>query len=459
MTEWLLLLLSLVMVVACGFFVAGEFSFLTVERADVERRAADGDDRSAGVLAALRTLSTQLSTAQVGITITNLAIGYLAEPAIAEIIDGPLTSAGVPEGAVRGVSVTIALVVATAMTMVYGELVPKNLAIARPLATARTVQGFVRTFGRVMAYPIRFLNGTANTFLRRIGIEPQEELASARSPQELASAVARSAEKGTLAGDTADLLQRSLAFGDRRAGDVLTPRLQMSVVERTDPVSKVIELVASTGHSRFPVQGSDLDDIVGAVHVKHAVAVPEDRRHQVSVREVMVPVVVVPATLELDPLLEMLRSGGLQMAVVVDEFGGIDGMVTVEDLIEELIGEVLDEHDRPGAPARRRRDGSWTLSGLLRPDEVAHSASVLLPEHQSYETLGGLMARELGRIPSRGDVVLLTFRVEDGEQQRPAVELTVEAMAGRRVDRVHLRVLGDLPAPVPVTATRAAATP
>lgn len=456
MIEWLLLLMSLLLVLACGAFVAGEFSFLTVERADVERRAAASDERAAGVLAALRTLSTQLSAAQVGITITNLAIGYLAEPAIARLIDGPLASAGVPEGAVRGVSVTIALVLATVMTMVYGELVPKNLAIARPLGTARAVQGFMRTFVRVMAYPIRFLNGSANTVLRRIGIEPQEELASARSPQELAFAVARSAAKGTLSGDTADLLQKSLAFGDRRAGDVLTPRMRMSVVETTDPVSRVIELVASSGHSRFPVQGDDLDDIVGAVHVKHVVAVPEDRRTQVTVGEVMVAAVVVPATLELDPLLEMLRSGGLQMAVVVDEFGGVDGLVTVEDLIEELIGEVRDEHDRPGAPARRRRDGSWTLSGLLRPDEVADATTVVLPEHESYETLGGLMARELGRIPSRGDVVRLAGHVtENGEEPHPAVELVVEAMAGRRVDRIHLRVIGELPTPVPAAAQTA----
>ena len=427
MTEWLLVLASVGLVAACGGFVAAEFALVTVDRASIERTAEAGDAKSAGVLAALRSLSTQLSGAQLGITVTNLAIGFLAEPAIARLIDGPLEAAGVPSGAVWGVSVTLALVVATAVTMIYGELVPKNLAIAKPVATARAVQGFQRGFTRAMAYPIRFLNGTANRIVRRIGVEPTEQLASARSPQELMSLVGRSAQQGTLAAETATLLQRSLAFGDKRAADVLTPRVRVRALHATDPVQAVLDAARDSGYSRFPVVGRDLDDIVGMVHLKHAVAVPEDDRDRVTVGQVMVAPVLVPSTLQLDSLLETLRGGGLQMAVVVDEFGGTDGVVTIEDLIEELVGDVRDEHDRPAGHARRLRSGAWSLSGLLRPDEVTTITGVPLPDGEGYETLGGLLGQRLGRVPARGDTVEV-----DGHR------LLVERMDGRRVDRVIL---------------------
>ena len=426
-TQWLLILLSLGLIGACGAFVAAEFALVTVDRAAVEQAAESGDARAGGVLTALRALSTQLSGAQVGITITNLTIGFLAEPAIAQLVDGPLAAAGVPPAGVRGTALTIALALSTGLTMVFGELVPKNLAIARPLPTARRVQGFMRGFTRVMRPVIAALNAAANLILRAFGIQTQEELASARSPEELTSLVRRSAEQGTLEPGTADLLARSLAFGDKRAQDVLTPRMRMVSVQADDPVLEVIVRARASGHSRFPVLGQDTDDVIGVVHVKHAVTVDADRRSEVTVREVMVPPVLVPATLELDPLLETLRGGGLQMAVVVDEFGGTDGLVTLEDLVEELVGDVVDEHDRPDADVRRRRDGAWSLSGLLRPDEVASSVGLTLPEDDGYETLGGLMAHALGRVPSAGDTVEL-----------PGLRLSVERMDGLRVDRVRI---------------------
>ncbi len=336
-------------------------------------------------------------------------------------------SVGVPAGAVRGVSVTAALVLATTITMIYGELVPKNLAVAHPLPTARALQGFQRGFSRVAGYPIRLLNGTANGLLRRLGFEPQEELASARSAQELFALVGRSAEKGTLAPETATLLQRSLAFGHKQAADVLTPRVRMRTVQVGDPVREVIAMARRTGHSRFPVVGQGLDDVVGLVHVKHAVSVGEDDRERVTVGEVMIDHLVVPSTIELDPLLETLRRGGLQLAVVIDEFGGTDGLVTIEDLIEELVGDVVDEHDRIAARAQRRKDGTWLLSGLLRVDEAAQTVGIRLPLDDAYQTLGGLIADRLGRLPVAGDVVDV-----DG------VSLAVHLMDGRRVDRVHL---------------------
>jgi CBS domain containing-hemolysin-like protein len=439
-TEVVLLLVSLGLVVACGAFVAAEFSFVTVDRPTVERAAEGGDGSARGVLEALHSLSTQLSGAQLGITLTNLLIGFMAEPALAELIDGPLESLGVPSGAVSGVAVVIALLVATATTMVLGELVPKNLAIALPLGTAKRVQRFMRTFTRINRPAIALFNASANAVLRRLGIEPQEELASARSPEELTSLVGRSAQQGTLAPDTATLLQRSIAFGDRHADDVMTPRTRMVALRATDPIIKVIEEARSTGFSRFPVIGERADDVVGIVHVKHAVRIPPERRGEVPVSEVMVPPIVVPSSVELDPLLVTLREGGLQMAVVVDEFGGVDGVVTLEDVVEEIVGEVRDEHDRRDEPISPEGEDRWLLSGLLRPDEIIDATGILLPESEEgdYETLAGLVTERLGRLPRVGDAVELEAR--DDEGARRAARLSVRRMDALRVDRLRLEV-------------------
>ena len=238
MIEILLLLTALVLVAICGIFVAAEFAFITVNRSAVERLAAKGDREAQGVADALKTLSTQLSGAQVGITITNLAIGFLASPAVSVLIQGPLGSIGVPGPLILPTAAVIGVATATIVTMVFGELIPKNIAIAKPIGTARKVQGFQRMFSAVMSYPITILNDSANIILRMFGVEPQEELASARSADELSSLVRRSAEKGTLPKETALMLERSLAFGELTALDIMTPRMRMHVVHAEDPIAR-----------------------------------------------------------------------------------------------------------------------------------------------------------------------------------------------------------------------------
>lgn len=448
--ELLLLGVSLVLVLGCGLFVAAEFSLVTVDRAAVDRAVEDGDRRSVGVQKALRSLSTQLSGAQVGITVTNLAIGYLAEPAIAELVRGPLLDAGLPEGSLRPVSLTIALVLSTALTMIYGELVPKNVAIAKPLATARATQGFQRAFTATNAWPIRLLNGSANALVRRLGIEPQEELRSARSSQELASLIRRSADQGTLDPDTAELIGRSVEFGTRTAGEIMTPRVRTHSLETGDRAAALIELAQQTGHSRFPVLDRE-ENVVGTVHVKHGVALPVHERPTTRIKHIMVRPIEVPDTMRLDPLLALLRADGFQLAVVLDEYGGQAGIVTLEDVVEEIVGDIADEHDRSGSRCRRRRDGSWSLSGLLRPDEVESLTGVDLPESDDYDTIAGLFLRELGRIPAPGDTV--TVEVPAGEEpdeddEEPRVQhavLTVERMENLRLDRMSMRL--EAPAP------------
>ncbi|HKY58854.1 MAG TPA: hemolysin family protein [Aeromicrobium sp.] len=446
--EWILLGVSGVLMIACGLFVAAESSFLAVDRPLVERRAASGDRGAQGTLLALQSLSTQLSGAQLGITITNLAIGFLAEPALGTLLRGPMAAVGTPEAMVHTVAYAIALVLSTIVTMLIGELIPKNIAVALPMATAAATQWPQRAFTRVMAWPIRLLNGVANAIVRMLGVEPKEELRSARQPTELRSLVLRSAAQGAIDDETAELVARSIAFGDRTAADVRTPRVHVTFLDVRDTAADVIDAARATGHSRFPVVDKGPDDVVGIVHIKQAVSVEPDRRRSVRLSEIADPATTVPDSLELDPLLTLLREQGMQMAVVVDEYGGTDGVVTLEDLIEEIVGDIADEHDRLSARSRHRSDGTWSLSGLLRPDEVAEQTGLLLPESDDYETIGGLIHAELGRIAERGDTIDLAAvpTYENGDDRtRPAVpvRLTVERMQGRRIDRLVLTLMPD----------------
>jgi CBS domain containing-hemolysin-like protein len=442
-TSLLLLVLALALVAACGVFVAAEFSFVTVDRAQVEREASAGDSGAQGLQKALRSLSTQLSGAQVGITVTNLAIGFLAEPAVSDLIDGPLDRLGVPESAVTPIAATTGLLVGSVLTMIFGELVPKNIALARPMVTAKATQRFQRAFTAVMRVPIRILNGSANAVVRRLGIEPQEELRSARSSTELASLIARSASVGTLDPDTAELMEKSVEFGSRTAGEIMTPRVRTLSLDENDRAIQVIELARETGHSRFPVLDTE-DTVVGTVHVKNAVALPVHERATTRVKHLMVKPIVVPDTLRLDPLLALLRKDGFQLAVVLDEYGGHAGIVTLEDVIEEIVGDISDEHDRLGDQVQRRRDGSWLISGLLRPDEVEDLTGVALPESEDYDTVAGLVLQVLGRVPSSGDIAEIAVPEappdDDAPRQR-MVTLTVEHMDGLRIDRLTLRLL------------------
>ena len=426
MTEWLLVLGAVVLTAGTALFVAAEFSLVALDRPAVQQAIDEGDTRARVVLQSLKQLSTQLSAAQVGITITTLVVGYLAQPSIGALLTGPLTGVGMSNGAVTAVSSTAALLIATVFSMVCGELLPQFLGISAPLATAKVVALPVRFFAGLFKPLIVLLNGSANRVLRAIGIEPQEELSAARTPQELTSLVQRSAEAGTLDITTARMLTRSLGFGERTADDVMTPRVRCTGIHRDESAEDVLRLSRRTGHSRFPVLGNDWDDVDGVVHVKKAMAVPHERRKDVPVSALMSERLVVPETIRLDPLLRQLREGGFQMAVVVDEYGGTSGIVTLEDVVEEIVGEVADEHDRARQSGRALMDGSWTVPGLWRPDEVRDAFDADVPDGSDYETMGGFVMERLGRIPVVGDVVTV-----------PGWHIHVVGMAGRRIDRLR----------------------
>ena len=431
------LAIGLLLVLACGAFVAAEFSLITVNRNDVEAAAESGDKRAGGVLRGMKTLSTQLSGAQLGITVTNLGIGFLAEPAIAALVGPLLVDAGLSEVAARSASVALALVLATGMTMIFGELVPKNMAIAQPLRTAKLVVGFQRLFSTIFGLPIRLFNGNANAVVRALGVEPQEELSSARSADELSVLVKRSADEGALAEETASLVQRTLAFGDRRAHDAMVPRGRVDSLEVDQTVADLLELARETGHSRFPVQ-DDENEIAGVAHIRHGLAVPFDERSTTRVDAVMGPATFVPDTVPLDDLMDTLRAGGLQMAVVVDEFGDHAGLITLEDLVEEIVGEVRDEHDEE-TDDTPEPDGSWDLDARMRPDEATERLGVTVPEHEDYDTLGGLVTMELGRLAEVGDEIVVDTDPAPGEE--PArLRIVVVEIDGMRIETVHVIV-------------------
>ncbi|MBK8757888.1 MAG: HlyC/CorC family transporter [Actinomycetales bacterium] len=432
MVEWLLLLAAVVLTVGTAVFVATEFSLVALDRPTVQRALDAGDARAGSVLRSLRALSTQLSAAQVGITLTTLLVGYLAQPSLGLMLTGPL-AAVLPAAWVEPTATTAALVLVTLFSMVFGELLPQFLGISAPLEVGKVVAGPVRAFSIIAKPLIATLNGSANGFLRGIGIEPQEELSGARTPQELASLIRRSAEVGTMAADTALMATRSLSFFERTAADVMTPRVRTVSIARTASAQEVIELTRRTGHSRFLVVGEDIDDVDGLVHVKKALAVPRKRRATVPASALMVEPVLVPETIRLVPLLEHLRDSGLQTAVVVDEHGGTSGLVTLEDVVEEIVGEVLDEHDdRTRMPAHQLADGAWSVPGMWRPDEVTHRIGAHVPEHPAYETLGGFVMAALGRVPTVDDTVSL-----------PGWRLQVIRMEGRRVARVRFEAVSD----------------
>ncbi len=422
-------------------FVAAEFSLTALDRSAVEANARGGASRDRFIRRAHHRLSFQLSGAQLGISITTLAIGYLTEPLVAELPSPALNAIGLSDRVADGLTMFLALVIVTSVSMVFGELVPKYLALARPLPTARAVVVPQLLFSQLLTPAIRLTNGAANWIVRRLGIEPAEELRSARTPQELVSLVRTSARSGSLDDATAWLMRRSLQFGTLTAEELMTPRSKIVALQTDDTIADLVAAVATSGFSRFPLVAGDLDETVGIVHVKQVFEVPPADRAFTLLTTVAKPVAVVPSTLDGDAVMAQIRANALHTAMVVDEYGGTAGMVTVEDLIEEIVGDVRDEHD-DATPHVVAAGSGWRVSGLLRIDEVATATGYRAPEGP-YETIGGLVLRELGHIPVAGETVQLTALNQDGLPDDSARwQTTVVQMDGRRIDLLELTELG-----------------
>ncbi|MYQ44736.1 DUF21 domain-containing protein [Streptomyces sp. SID4985] len=430
MTEVLLLLVAVLLSLACGAFVAAEFSLTTVERGELERAAARGERGAPGALKAVRSLTFQLSGAQLGITVTNLVVGMLAEPSIAKLLSGPFRAMGLSATTASSAALVLGTALSTVFLMVVGELVPKNWAISSPLTVAKRVGTPQRWFSNAFRPFITHLNNTANHVVRRFGLEPAEELASARGPQELVALARHSAKQGALEADTAELFVRTLNLADLTAENVMTPRVQVVALDTQATCEDVANATRATGLSRFPVYRGGLDAVVGVAHIKDVLAVPAEDRPVRSVTQIMRDPLLVPESLTVDRLLDRL-SDRRTMAVVIDEYGGTAGVATLEDIVEEVVGEVRDEHD-PHETPDLAPDGTdaegrllYAADGAARTDQLA-SVGLRVPDGP-YETLAGLVATRLGRIPEAGDrVEVAGWRLE------------VTDASGHRAARVRL---------------------
>ncbi|MCD4549718.1 hemolysin family protein [Schaalia sp. lx-100] len=429
MVDIVMLLFGVVLTAGTFLFVSAEFSLVALDQAVVERRAAEGDKGATQVLRATRTLSTQLSGAQIGITLTTILLGYTTQTTLASLLTALFGYTGIAYTLSATIAVTLAAVIINMFSMLFGELVPKNLALAHPLQTARAVVPFHMAFTAVTRPIILLLGGIANWVLARMGIEPQEEISAARSASELAALVRHSAQEGTLDVSTASLLTNSIRISALTAVDVMTDRGLMHSLPEDSTAADVIALARETGHSRFPVIGQDSDDVLAFVSLRRAIAVPYEKRGEVPVlsQSLRAEAPCVPETLELGPLMLQLRDEGLQIAVVVDEYGGVSGIVTLEDVVEEIVGEVSDEHDQRRLGIRTRHDGSLLIPGTLRPDELLERTGVALPADGPWDTIAGLVITRLGRLPVVGDEIVEShYRLE------------VTQIQGRRITHIAL---------------------
>ncbi|WP_433391612.1 hemolysin family protein [Micromonospora sp. KLBMP9576] len=435
------LLLIIVLTVATGYFVAQEFGYVAVDRGRLKQLADDGDPAAVRALEVTGRLSFMLSGAQLGITVTALLVGYVAEPFLGAGLADLFGVVGVSTAISLPLSVVLALTLATVVQMVLGELAPKNLAIARPEQLARALSRSTLIYLRIAGPLIKLFDRAAVRLLRRIGIEPIEELPSGATPQDLEQIIAESRQEGHLTAEMSTLLDRGLDFRGLTAGEAMVPRVDVHTVRAHEPVSRVVELL-DTGKSRFPVRGTEgVDDLVGVIGIADVLGVPPEQRASTPVSAVAGPPLLVPETLPLPTVLDRLRSGHRQLACVVDEYGGFAGVITLEDIAEELVGPIRDEDDPPERAPARQADGSWVVPARWRIDEVADSTGIALPEAPEYDTLSGLVMRELGRVPEVGDRLEIILPA-DGEGGAVGPRALVEVLAVDRhvADSVRLRI-------------------
>ena len=432
------IVVSLAMLVLNGFFVAAEFALLASRRSRLEQLEAEGDRRAAHAVAGVRELSLMLAGAQLGITMASLILGASAEPAIAHGLE-VLIGRGeiIPEALVHGISFTIALAIVVFLHMVVGEMAPKSLAIADPEAAALVLARPFRAFTLAVRPFLALLNGMANAVVRAFGVEPQEELAAAHGAGDLLLLVRESAEHGMLARDQHGLLERALDLSGLDAEAAMIPRPDIVAVAADASLDEIEQVTSETGRSRLPVYDGDLDRIVGVIHVKDLLRIDPARRDGITAHALARPAFVTVESRAIEDLMIDMRVARAHIAMVVDEYGSVSGLVALEDLIEELIGEFEDETDAPARQASRRRairrrgDGALLVSAAWRPDELEDRVGVCLPDGD-YETVAGFLIMALERVPDEGDVVELeSARLEVARMDGPRV---VEIAVHRRAD-------------------------
>ncbi len=386
-----------VLIALNGIFVAGEFSLVAVDAERVEVMAGEGHRRARTVKKLLSRLSFHLGGAQLGITVTSLLLGFLAEDTIGEFLrylpGFNLTSGPAQAG--------IAIAIVAVIQMVFGELAPKNIAISRPLGTGLWLGPILRVYGVISAPVTATFNGLANRLLRLCGIEPVEELRSLRSLEDLEHLV-RASSARTIRADEARLITRTLQLSRKDAADALTPRTSMVGIEQSGTIADLVRITKDSGYSRFPVTGQDTDDIVGIVEVRDVFALPVEDRELRPLSEILRPAVIVPEHRELDGVLLDLEAAESRLAVVIDEHGGTAGLITREDILEELVGDIADEYDEPVRTTSETRDGRYVVDGRTSRGDIEEMIGLRLPRGP-YETVAGFLLEQFGSVPLVGE--------------------------------------------------------
>ncbi|GAB2757052.1 hemolysin family protein [Streptomyces bullii] len=423
------LLAVFVLTAGTGYFVAQEFAYVSTDRLVLAREAEAGDRRAARALTVLERLSFMLSGAQLGITVTGLVVGFIAEPSVSALLTPALSGVGIPDAAVSGISVVLAFVLATVVQMVLGELAPKNLAIAVPERLAKSLASSTLVYLKVVGPVVRVFDAAANKLLRKVGIEPVEELHHGATLEELGHLIGESHAQGALPRDTAALLDHALAFSDRTLDEVMVPRVDAVFVRKDATAAEAVDLIAKHGHSNYPVLGDHPDDVSGVLGVAELMRLPADRLAVTTSGAAARPPLLLPDTLPLPDAVTQMRERGDEFAVVLDEHGGVAGIVTYEDIAEELVGDIADESDTVTEVAIADGDG-WLVDAGRRLDEVAEATGVELPEEEDYDTAAGLIVDRLGRFPTVGDQVT----VELPEGGRAVIEVrTLDRHVAERV--------------------------
>lgn len=412
---------AVALLLANGFFVAAEFALLAARRSRIEQLAGGGSSRARHALAGIKELSLMLAGAQLGITMASLGLGAIAEPALAAGFESLLHGFELPAGLMHGIAFTISMAIVVFLHMVVGEMAPKSLSIANPERAALWLAPPFRAFTWLVRPFIRLLNSTANAVVRLCGVEPQEELAAAHAPSDLLMLVKESAEHGTLSRDQHGLLERALDLSGLDAESAMVPRRDIVAVEHSTALDEIEQLAAETGRSRMPVFEEELDRIVGVLHVKDVLRIAPEQRDGVTAATLARPAFVTVESRPIEDLMIEMREARAHVALVVDEYGSVSGLVALEDLIEELIGDFEDETDDDRQAAVRRPDGTLALPATLRPDEFEDITGIELPDGD-YETIAGFVIHSLGRVPDEGD-----------EVEAPGCRLRVTSMDGPRV--------------------------
>ncbi len=428
---WLRLLAVLVLVAANAFFVAAEFALVAARRTRIDAMIRKGDRRAVVVRKALQSLDRYISGTQLGITLASLGLGWIGEPALAGSIaylftnlPGPLQTI-----ATHGVASGVAFATITFLHIVLGELAPKALALLHPEQTSRWVAPPLILFTVATNPFIWLLNGTANGILRLFGARAPTEYERVHSPEEIMMLVEQTRKTGRLGAQDARMIEGVFEFSEKNAREVMTPRTRMVALPATMSLADAADRVAAAGRSRYPVYRESLDDIVGTVHAKdilRALRAPEhgDR----TLDGILRPPLFVPGTREVEDVLADMKRQKVHLAIVLDEYGGTAGLVTMEDLLEEIVGQIYDEYDRPDAPSGGPSAGAPAplISGSAEISEINKTYGLQLDD-TNYTTIGGVVFGELGRLPKAGDRVDL-----------PGATFEVVEMDGRRVGKVKV---------------------